>query len=56
MPLSSAVRWSQVRIDDVFIDQVGGALAVTPEPATMMLMGTGLVTLAGAAGRKRRKR
>ena len=47
---------SQVRIDDVVIDPVGSPSAiVTPEPATMAMMASGLVVLAGA-GRRRRRR
>ena len=41
-------------LDDVSVVASGDNLAVTPEPATMTLLATGLVGMAGAARRRRK--
>jgi hypothetical protein len=43
-------------LDDISVVAGGEGLAVTPEPATMTLMATGLVGMMGAARRRRNKK
>jgi len=44
------LNWDHLVVEDFGV----GAVSAVPEPATMLLLGTGLVGVAGAARRKRR--
>ncbi len=47
--------WASLGFDYDFVMAVNGDVAPIPEPATMLLLGTGLVGVAGAARRKKKK-
>jgi hypothetical protein len=45
----------EIDFDNVRLDLNGPVVAATPEPATMLLLGSGLIGVAGLARRKFRK-
>ena len=46
---------SSFRVDNIAINSVNGVPEPVPEPATLLLLGTGLVGFAGAVRRRRKK-